>query len=45
MGFREAEILCMSRGKIRSYDRAWDEIVHPEKQQQGTKVKRRKKKR
>jgi hypothetical protein len=42
IGFREEEILRMSRGKIRSYDKAYDELSNPKRE--GVKQKVRKKK-
>jgi len=43
IGFREEEILRMSRGKIRSYDQAYDELSNPKKTGIKQKVKRKKK--
>jgi hypothetical protein len=41
LGFREEEIIKMSRGEIRSYDRAYDAMSNP---QSGKKMKVLKKK-
>ena len=45
IGFREAEILRMPRGKIRSYDQAYDELSNPKKTAHKLKVRPKKKKR
>jgi hypothetical protein len=43
LGFREEEALAMSRGKVRSYDQAYDELVNPDGPKK-MKVKRKPKK-